>query len=294
MFLEITSKDKNNKKMKIETSKSQKNYHSPLRYPGGKTSLLPFFAKIIRENNLEKLTYVEPFAGGAGAALALLFSSKVEKIVINDLDRAIYSFWQSAIFGSEKFIRKIYRTRITIDEWEKQKAIYENPKSGLFKLGFATFFLNRTNVSGILDGGPIGGLNQKGKWKVDARFNKKSLVKKIRQLGRHKDRISVYNKDGLELIEEYLNKENAFIYLDPPYFEKGATLYLNHYQKRNHEALANKLNKNRDAFWLLTYDDKKEIKSLYPKRKIVGFSLNYNAYKSRKGREVMILSDAFA
>ncbi|MBI2122253.1 MAG: DNA adenine methylase [Candidatus Sungbacteria bacterium] len=280
--------------MKILTNKNQKNYHSPLRYPGGKTSLVPFFEKVIKEQGLKNLTYVEPFAGGAGAALALLFSGRVKKIVINDLDRAIYSFWQSAIFDSEKFVGKIYRTPITIDEWKKQKAIYENPKSWLFKLGFATFFLNRTNISGILDGGPIGGLNQKGKWKIDARFNKKSLVKKIQQLGRYKDKISVYNKDGLELIEEYLDKKNSFIYLDPPYFEKGATLYLNHYQKENHEALAKKLNENRDAFWLLTYDNKKEIRSLYPKRKIVSFSLNYNAYESRKGREVMILSDAFA
>lgn len=294
MFLEITSKDKNNKKMKIEISKNTKNYHSPLRYPGGKTSLLPFFEKIIQKHGLEKLTYVEPFAGGAGAALALLLSSKVEKIVINDLDRAIYSFWQSAVFDSEKFVRKIYRTPITIDEWKKQKAIYDNPKSRLFKLGFATFFLNRTNISGILDGGPIGGLDQKGKWKIDARFNKKSLIKKIRQLGLYKEKISVHNKDGLKLIGKYLNKKNSFIYLDPPYFEKGATLYLNHYQKENHEALAKKLNKNRDAFWLLTYDNKREIKSLYPKREIVSFSLNYNAYESRKGREVMILSDAFA
>ncbi|MDP3793361.1 MAG: DNA adenine methylase, partial [Candidatus Uhrbacteria bacterium] len=82
-------------------------------------------------------------------------------------------------------------------------------------------------------------------------------------------------------------------YLDPPYFEKGSSLYLNHYKEEDHEALAKKLNGNPDAFWLLTYDNKKEIKSLYLDRKIVNFFLNYNAYESRKGREVMILSDAF-
>jgi DNA adenine methylase len=279
--------------MKIIINKSPKNYHSPLRYPGGKTSLLPFFEKVIQKNNLEKLTYIEPFAGGAGAALALLFSGKVEKVVINDLDRAIYSFWQSSIFDSEKFIRKIFRTSITISEWKKQRAVYTSPKSKTFGLGFATFFLNRTNISGILDGGPIGGLDQKGKWKINARFNKKTLAQKIRKLGKYRSRIAIYNLDGLELIEKYLNQRNTFLYLDPPYFEKGATLYLNHYQKDNHEALAKKLNQNRNAFWLLTYDNKREIKALYPNRTIVNFSLNYNAYESRKGREVMIFSDAF-
>jgi len=280
--------------MKIITSKSRKNYHSPLRYPGGKTSLLPFFEKIIEDHDLEKITYIEPFAGGAGAALALLLSGKVGRIVINDLDRAIYAFWKSSVLSSAKFIKKIKKTPVTISEWKKQKAIYNDPKANLFDLGFATFFLNRTNTSGILDGGLIGGLKQKSKYKIDARFNKDALIERIQQIALYKDKISIFNKDGLQLIGEYLNKKNAFIYLDPPYFEKGATLYLNHYKKEDHEALAKKLNNSPDAFWLLTYDNKKEIKSLYPDRKIVNFSLNYNAYESRKGREVMILSDAFA
>ena len=280
--------------MKIITSKSRKNYHSPLRYPGGKTSLLPFFEKIIEDHDLEKITYIEPFAGGAGAALALLLSGKVGRIVINDLDRAIYAFWKSSVFSFAEFIKKIKKTPVTISEWKKQKAIYNDPKASLFDLGFATFFLNRTNTSGILDGGLIGGLKQKSKYKIDARFNKDALIERIQQIALYKDKISIFNKDGLQLIGEYLNKKNAFIYLDPPYFEKGATLYLNHYKKEDHEALAKKLNNSPDAFWLLTYDNKKEIKSLYPDRKIVNFSLNYNAYESRKGREVMIFSDALA
>lgn len=277
---------------KITHKRNQKFHYSPLRYPGGKTFLFPFFDKVIKENGLEKVTYVEPFAGGAGAALALLFLEKVDHIVINDLDKAIYSFWKSAIFDSTKFIKKIHRTPVTIKEWKKQKAIYKNPQSLQFERGFATFFLNRTNVSGILDGGPIGGVKQKGNYKIDARFNKEKLASRIHQLSLYKNRISVFNKDGLELIGDYLNKKNTFIYLDPPYFEKGATLYLNHYKKDNHKALADQLNQNPEAFWLLTYDNKKEIKSLYPERRIINFSLNYNAYESRKGREVMIMSDA--
>ncbi len=280
--------------MKILTSKSRKNYHSPLRYPGGKTSLLPFFEKIIEDNSLKKITYIEPFAGGAGAALALLLSDRVDRIVINDLDKAIYSFWQSSVFSSTKFIKKIRVIPATVSEWKKQRAIYNDPKASLFDLGFATFFLNRTNISGILDGGPIGGLKQKSKYKIDARFNKDILIKRIQHIALYKDKISIFNKDGLRLISKYLNKKNTFIYLDPPYFEKGATLYLNHYKNEDHEALAKKLNSSPDAFWLLTYDNKKEIKSLYPDRKIINFYLNYNAYEPRKGREVMILSDVFA
>lgn len=280
--------------MQISHKRNQKFHYSPLRYPGGKTFLFPFFDKVIKEKKIRNTTYVEPFAGGAGAALALLFLEKVDNIVINDLDKAIYSFWKSAIFDSERFVEKILTTPITIKEWREQKKIYNNKKSNYFNLGFSTFFLNRTNMSGILDGGPIGGVNQNGRWKINARFNKGKLIEKILQLSLYKNRISLFNEDGLELIKDYLNKKNVFIYLDPPYFDKGATLYLNHYQKKDHEALSQKLNRNSKSFWLLTYDNCNEIKSLYKNREIINFSLNYNAYKSRKGKEIMILSDAFS
>jgi len=279
---------------KIAAHRSLKYHYSPLRYPGGKTLLFPFFDKVIKDHKLKNITYVEPFAGGSGAALALLFLEKVDKVVINDLDRAIYSFWKYAIFSSERFIKMIYSVPVTISEWEKQKKVYSNPHANQFALGFATFFLNRTNISGILEGGAIGGKNQTGKWKIDARFNKDGLAKRIHQLSQYKNRISVTNRDGVELINDFIKKKNAFIYLDPPYYEKGSTLYLNHYNKNNHQILANKLNQNPNSYWLLTYDNKKEIRLLYPLRKIVNFSLNYNAYESRKGKEVMIFSDALA
>jgi DNA adenine methylase len=278
--------------IEINNKRSLKYHYSPLRYPGGKTFLFPFFDATMKEHGLKNITYVEPFAGGAGAAIALLFLEKVDKIVINDFDRAVYSFWKSAVYNSDKFIKKINSIPITIEERLKQKAVYESNDSNEFDLGFATFFLNRTNISGILNGGPIGGAEQKGKWKINARFNKEKLSEKIYQLALYKNRISIFNEDGVKLIRRYLNKKNTFIYLDPPYYEKGAVLYLNHYKKSNHEELAKQLNRNPEAVWILTYDDKDIIKSLYKNRKIINYTLNYNAYKSYKGSELVILSDA--
>lgn len=272
----------------------KRRYYSPLRYPGGKTILFPFFVKKIEESGLRDVTYVEAFAGGAGAALALLFNEVVDHIVINDLDKAIYSFWRSATFESERFIEKIERTPVTVKEWRKQKAIYENKRAKRFERGFATFFLNRTNRSGILNGGPIGGLDQTGKWKIDARYNKKALIQRIRDIAEYKNRITVTNEDGVDLVSRYLRKKNVFVYLDPPYYDKAADLYLNIFQEKDHARLAKKLNAHPDATWLLTYDNKPEIRKLYTDRTVVDFSLTYNAYEQRQGQELMILSDCLA
>jgi DNA adenine methylase len=272
----------------------KRRYYSPLRYPGGKTILFPFLVKKIEESGLHDVTYVEPFAGGAGAALALLFNEVVDHIVINDLDKAIYAFWRSAIFESERFIQKIEHTPVTVKQWRKQKAIYESRRPNRFDLGFATFFLNRTNRSGILNGGPIGGLDQTGKWKIDARYNKKALIQRIRDIAEYKGRITVTNEDGVDLISRYLRKKNVFVYLDPPYFEKAADLYLNIFQEKDHARLAKKLNAHSDATWLLTYDNQLAIRKLYTERTVVDFSLSYNAYESRRGEELMILSDRLA
>lgn len=276
---------------KISYKRDQKYHFSPLRYPGGKTCIFPFLGNVIKENKLDSVTYVEPFAGGAGAALALLFLEKVDRIVINDLDKAIYSFWVSAIFESEKFIKKIMNTPVDVKEWKKQKKVNDDLKADIFDIGFSTFYLNRTNLSGVLDARPIGGLEQTGKWKIDARFNKEGLSDRIRQIAEYKNRITVLNEDGLKLIEKYLNRKDVFIYLDPPYFEKGATLYLNHYQSNNHEALAKKLNENPNSFWVLTYDDISSIRTLYSERRIVDFTLAYNVREARRGKELLILSD---
>jgi DNA adenine methylase len=280
--------------MKTDQPSRQGFHYSPLRYPGGKTCLYPLFHAIARENKIQNATYVEPFAGGAGAALALLFNCVVERIVINDLDRAIYAFWKSAIFESDRFIESLKRVPVSVEEWKRQRAIYSNKRSRIYDLGFATFFLNRTNVSGILNGGPIGGMSQRGQWKIDARFYTETLIERLQRLSRHKDQIVITNKDAFSTIEAHLTEKRSFIYLDPPYVDKGASLYLNHFGPADHIRLAKTLNKNSRAKWVLTYDSVSQIEALYPNRKCLRYSLNYHARDFRRGKELLILSDALS
>ena len=224
--------------------------------------------------------------------MGLLLLEKVEKIIINDLDPAIYAFWQSSIEQSDRFISKLMKTRVSMAEWKRQRDVYQNKKASLFDLGFATFFLNRTNHSGIIGGGPIGGIKQRGAWGIDARFNKQALAEKIERIALYKRRIEICNVDGLQLVAQHRKIKNFFFYLDPPYYLKGSCLYLNHYGEKDHIALANLLNNEHRSKWLLTYDNVAPIRKLYSRRRSRFFSLNYSAKTPSKGKEVMIFSDS--
>lgn len=278
----------------ILTKTQRKHSYSPLRYPGGKTSLFEYFAKVIDKHGWDNVTYIEPFAGGAGAALSLLFLEKVESIVINDYDPAIHAFWDAAVNRTDELIDLIQTTPVTVEEWEKQKLVYKHADtSNSLRLGFATFFLNRTNRSGILNAGPIGGKLQTGQWKLDARYNRQAIIDKLKLLSLYRDRITVLNEDGVEVIKKYAKKDNSFFYVDPPYYVKGAELYLNSFKHEDHQKLADILNRFDTAKWLLSYDNDENILNMYSDFEHEVFSLKYSAHHNTKsGSELMIFSDA--
>lgn len=264
---------------------------SLLRYPGGKVSLYPRLREIVRNNKLNG-TYVEPYAGGAGAALALLITGQVDRIVINDLDPAIYAVWKAVTTSPDDFAELIRRTDLSIGEWKKQKQIYkEADRSDILGLGFATFYLNRANRSGVLNAGPIGGMQQTGNYKIDARFNKRELLERLRLIALYRNQIVASNLDGRTVIEQYSDKPNTFIYADPPYFHKAGSLYMNYFTQDDHVRLAECLNGRANAHWVLTYDSLPDVASLYSERRRELFSLNYSAHRIEKATEVMVFSD---
>jgi len=274
--------------------------HSPLRYPGGKQVLTRVLSHLMKLNGVHGGTYAEPFAGGAGAAISLLFGEHVDRVLINDADLCIYAFWNAALYHTERFLKLLRTTPTTVCEWERQRAIYQQPKRhSTLRVGFATFYLNRCNRSGIIgNGGPIGGKRQTGKWKIDARFNRKELERRITRIALYRDRVSVSQMDGIEFLKRHVTtldeRAKAFVYLDPPYYAKGCDLYLNHYKPEDHAKLAAYL-KNEVRFdWVLSYDNVPEIKRLYAGLRRVSFKLDYSARERRVGSEIMILKSGLA
>lgn len=269
--------------------------NSPLRYPGGKSRVSKFVAQLIEENNIIKGNYVEPFAGGAGVALNLLFSGVVDNIFINDKDKSIYAFWYSILNHTDIFIDKIISVNVTIEEWLKQRDIQKSENVDIFNLGFSTFFLNRTNRSGIIKGGVIGGIEQAGNWKLDVRFNKEALIKKIQRISAYKECIHIYNMDAIDFLTDEVIKldiDNTLIYLDPPYYAKGKQLYMNFFEHKDHIKLYDVISKLH-YLWLVSYDNQKEIKEIYKNKPelTIEYDLRYTAGVKGSGQEIMFASD---
>jgi DNA adenine methylase len=273
----------------MTTSRVPARYLSPLRYPGGKGRLSGYVARVICAERRPIERYVEPFAGGAGAGLRLLVDEYVDEIVINDLNPGIAAFWR-ALFGSpDALLEKLAACEVTIAEWHRQREAYLAERVDDVALGFAFFFLNRTNRSGIPDARPIGGYAQTGTWKIDARFNKKGLGRRIAALSRYGSRVTVCEVDGGRLIEDLQKEPGTFIYADPPYLDKGDDLYLDTMSWEDHQRLARSLTAG--GRWLLTYDaDPRVRRRLYPGYRCAEFSLTHSAAIAHQGREYAIFS----
>ncbi len=263
---------------------------SPLRYPGGKTQLYNLVKEILHNNSLVGGTYVEPFAGGAGLAIKLLLRKDVNRIVINDFDKAIYSFWYSILYYTDKFCEFIRRAELTIDEWNYYRDVLHN-SSDTFRLGFSTFYLNRTNVSGIIKGGVIGGKQQKGNYKMDARFNKDKLIKRIIKVAENEKYITLSNKNAIDFIDEFdYNHDSTFINFDPPYVNKGTQLYKNSFTKTEHINLSKKI-LNCPFYWIVTYDICDLVKELYSSKRYSTLDINYSVGNTRDAKEYIFFSD---
>jgi len=264
---------------------------SPLRYPGGKSAMSNLLAQIRKINGFGSRPIAEPFAGGAGASLLLLYREEASEIYINDLDPAIYDFWCVVTNQSRPFIDKLKNTKVDISEWYQQKEIYSKRKrASQLHRAFATFYLNRCNRSGIIiNGGPIGGVKQTGKWKIDARFNKDDLQKRCEKIAKYRNRIHISCRDGIEFIKS-VDAKSVFFFIDPPYFINGPKLYLNTLDRQFHINLSNELKSMQHAAWVLTYDDCPEIRHMYKSwANIQSFSLRYSAADRRSGQEIMIV-----
>jgi DNA adenine methylase len=269
-------------------------FASPLRYPGGKGGLTDFLVQVIELNDLRGCAYFEPYAGGAGAALGLLRNGVVDRIHINDADLRIYSFWRAALVENQRFVSEIFSVPLTIEEWYKQREVCLRPETySEFEIGFAAFYMNRCNRSGVLSGaGPIGGYEQSGKWKLGVRFNREALAERLLALVRMSEKIQVTNLDAIAFLKSKLpsglGRSNAFVYLDPPYVDNGQRLYLNSYSRGDHAMVSKYLDAQSILPWVMSYDDTELIRLLYSRHRVDYLPIRYSLQNKRSTKELFI------
>lgn len=267
---------------------------TPLRYPGGKTQLAKFVQHTIEINNLVSPIYCEPFCGGAGVAIDLLLGHKVDSIILNDFDISIYSIWNAILNDTDLLLQRIHDMPISMEVWHAQRRIYGELKAtGEYSidLAFAAFFLNRTNMSGIITGGPIGGLEQKGNYKLGCRYAKETLKKKIQDIAAARERIQLYHMDAADLIRTVLvhqDPERLFVFFDPPYYQQGKKLYKNAFNDDGHVALSDAVREMNAFKWILTYDNHQRIQEIYQDMLHMWYSLRYVANKKRHEQELFL------
>jgi len=265
-------------------------FTSPLRYPGGKGMLANFIKLLVTRSGLLDGHYVELYAGGAAIAWSLLLAEYVQHVHINDIDRALYALWTSVLEETDELCRLIRDTKVSMPVWRRQREVLARPaEHSMVRLGFAAFFLNRTNRSGIIGGGVIGGQRQTGAWKLDARFNKSDLITRIQKIARYRHRISVYRLDAADFLRRVVPTlpPKTLLYLDPPYYVKGGDLYEHHYRHDDHALIAGMVRQLEKPAWVVSYDAAPEILRLYRGFRRQEYDLAYSAQDRYAGSEVM-------
>ena len=267
---------------------------SPFRYPGGKAFLAPELHKAIATSETEITQYAEPFAGGAGAAIELLAAGVVRKIHLNDADPRIFAAWHAMVNRNDEFKQRLIAAPLNMDTWEKCREVITNPddQNDQFEVGFATYFLNRTNRSGIIiGGGPIGGYAQNAEWNIDARYYLDTMLTRIDWIGKNAARIKLSNFDAVEFIRKFdpRRARTTFFFIDPPYVSAGSRLYLNTMTDTKHRELALAIQKKISMQnWLVTYDDHALIREIYSEAVIAKFPVQYSLQRKRLEQEIKI------
>ena len=265
---------------------------NPLRYPGSKASFASSVGAFVTACGYTGFEIVEPFAGSASVSIDLVSSGVCSKAILIERDPLLYAFWSAVFFDTRRLCNRINKLSIDLGTWHDLRpllAINSPDEYELIDLAVAGLFFNRTNFSGVLHAGPIGGQQQKSVYKVNCRFNKDDLIARIRAIAKLQNRVEVIFSDALGFLEtqkEAVN-QNRFYYVDPPYFVQGEKLYRYSFELSQHKQLAKVLSELK-APWLLSYDRHPVIEMLYERYASSGFKFKYSSKIRKVEREFLV------
>lgn len=273
-------------------------YLSPLRYPGGKATIAQHLGDVYlaQDGHMPIEIWIEPFAGGAGAALDLLTRDVVDEAWLIDAHPALAAFWGTVIDDGERLAAVVAATVPTMQLWEQSREVLEAGDVGTFDLAYAAFVINRCSRSGIVAprSGPMGGRHQTGRYTIASRFNGPPLADRILHVHSLRSRLRVHHGDGIGYIEQLNDSgivDEVVLFVDPPYIREGNRLYANGLDPAAHQRLSAALHAT-EARWLLTYDNHCDVQDvLYPDHRVVPFNIRNTANRARLATELAVLSN---
>lgn len=261
---------------------------SPFRYPGGKTWLVPTVRQWLKQENIPVLELIEPFAGGGIISLTAAFERLAKHITMVEIDEEIAAVWEVILNGNNKWLAdKILSYNLTIDN---VTAELNKPNKELSDIAFCTILKNRIFHGGILAKGSgmvKNGENGKG---IASRWYPKTLHDRIVAIGYVKDRISFLKGDAFRILEQNLENDKAYFFIDPPYTVAGKRLYT-HFDIDHEQLFA--LTAQLKGKFMLTYDDTPEIRQLADKYKLRYKTIPMKTTHHLQKNEI-IISDNFS
>ncbi len=230
---------------------------SPLRYPGGKTWLVPRIRRWLESLEHRPDVFVEPFAGGAVASLTAVMEGLADRAALCEIDPDIARLWRCIIGESERLAEMVEGFDATPDN---VRAALAETSEDEARAAFKTLVRNRVNRGGILAKGASAmraGENGNG---VASRWYAKTLAARIRAIGRFAHRLDVLQGDGMSLIAHYRDNRSAAFFVDPPYTAAGkrAGRRLYDHNEIDHEALFQSMAAVKGPF-MMTYDQNAEV-----------------------------------
>lgn len=272
---------------------------SPFRYPGSKHALTEYVMRFMAANGIKAPDFYEPFAGGASLSLGLLEQDAVARVHWVEKDPLVYAFWKCVKRCPGELCDRLWRLDVSLATWkrfQRFRAADAYDRYPLLDLAVAGIFFNRANFSGVMGAKPIGGMSQSSAYSIDCRWNIESLVTRICGVAVYGSRIRVSRGDAIAFLRRQRatilaqhRKRQALVYLDPPYYLQGWKLYRYHFNDRDHERLADHLNRC-GLPWLVSYDDHQYIRRLFsgPNRQVLPINLQYTVRSNRRADELLI------
>jgi len=198
---------------------------SPFRYPGGKTWLVPYVREWL-DGLARQEMFIEPFAGGAIASLTIAFEDRAEHVIMAETDDYVAAVWRAILSGRADWLAdKILRFDLTVDN--VKKALNRSCETQLTQKdrAFLTILRNRVQRGGIM--APGAGLVKSGEKNkgIKSRWYPETLARRIRDIADYRDKITFFNGDGFDLIEDFIPERKVAFFIDPPYTKSSRRLY---------------------------------------------------------------------